>query len=82
MGEARTFKNQGGVLSPVHFLIRGPNGELRPEQFTRLDDAWLDGCEVVVVDRYGQHHTLYDAYRQAMIYLKPILPKKRDRDPV
>jgi len=36
----------------------------------------------VVIDRYGQEHTLYSAYQRGMIYLKPILPKKRLRDPV
>ena len=82
MGVARCFKNQGGALSPVHFSVKGSDGVTRPEQFTRLEDAWIDGCEVVVIDRYGQEHSLYSAYRQGMIYLKPILPKKRHRDPM
>jgi len=82
MGVAQRFKNQGGALSLVHFLVKGPDGSNLSKQFSRLEDAWRVGNEVVVIDRYGQEHTLYSAYQRGMIYLKPILPKKRLRDPV
>ena len=82
MGVAQQFKNRGGPLSSVHFLVIGPDGQTGPQTFTSLEDAWATGGEVVVVDSYGQQHSLYSAYRRGMIYLKPILPKKRLRDPV
>ena len=82
MGVAQRFKNQGGALSSVHFLVKDPRGSTSPQRFTRLEDAWAAGSEVVVVDSFGQEHSLYSAYRRGMIYLKPILPKKRQRDPV
>ena len=82
MGVAQVFKNRGGVLESVHFLVKGPGGKLGSRRFTRLEDAWAAGSEVVVIDSYGHEHSLYSAYSRGMIYLKPILPKKRHRDPV
>jgi len=82
MGVAQRFRNQGGPLSLVHFLVKRPDGSSIDKRFSRLEDAWAEGSEVVVVDRLGQEHTLYNAYKRGMIYLKPILPKKRLRDPV
>lgn len=69
-------------MSLVHFLVKRPDGTVDDKQFKKLDDAWAEGSEVVVVDRYGQHHSLYNAYKRGMIYIKPILPKRRQRDPV
>lgn len=82
MGTAQRFKHQGGPLTSVHFLVKGPSGVATGRTFRRLEDAWAEGSEVVVVDRFGQEHTLYHAYKRGMIYIKPILPKKRFRDPV
>ena len=82
MGEAQEFKCRGGPLEFVHFRAKRPDGTMSPRKFVRLDDAWASGNEVVVVDDYGQEFSLYRAYVRGLIYLKPILPKKRRSDSV